>query len=175
MTTRKSIWILIGMIVIVAWVLGSVTQVGAQTYTVKCRETGHFPQVHRIEVGDVPDHILSVGETIAVRSCDDGSVATSGSKFTVELIKGSGKAQGYTLMTFEDGSTLWEKYQQTVAPDPNGKTVTGKGTYEYIKGTGRFEGIQGSGTITFKRLAPLPGAGVQFYTDSIGTYTLPSK
>ena len=174
MTKKKSIWILIGMVIIMAWLLGSVAQ-AAQTYTVKCRMTGHFPKVHSIEVGDVPDHILSVGETVAVYSCDDGSVATGGSKFTVDLIKGSGKAQGYTLMTFEDGSTQWSKYEQTITPDPNGKTSTGKGTYEYFKGTGRFEGIRGSGTFTFKRLAPLPGAGVQFYTDMTSTYTLPSK
>ena len=31
MATRKSLWILIGMIVIMAWLLGSVTQAGAQT------------------------------------------------------------------------------------------------------------------------------------------------
>ena len=64
MATKKSIniWILFGILIIAAWLLGSATQAGAQTYTVKCRETGHFPKVHVIEVGDVPGHILYVGE-----------------------------------------------------------------------------------------------------------------
>jgi hypothetical protein len=175
MATRKSMWILFGTLIIAGWILGSVTHGGAQTYTVKCRQTGHFPKTHIIEVGDVPGHILYVGETAAVQSCDDGSVATVSSKFMGDMTKGSGRAQGYTLATYEDGSTQWSKYQQTVTPDPNGKTATGEGTFENIKGTGRFEGIQGGGPFTFKRLVPMPGAGAQFYTDLTNTYTLPSK
>jgi len=58
MATRKSIWIMIGILITVAWPLGSATQADAQTYTVKYRTTGHYPQLHRIEVGDVPGHVL---------------------------------------------------------------------------------------------------------------------
>jgi hypothetical protein len=60
MATRKSIyiWILFGILIIAAWLLGSVTQAGAQSITLKCRETGHQPKVHVIEVGDVPSHIV---------------------------------------------------------------------------------------------------------------------
>ncbi len=175
MATRKSIWILIGMVVIMAWLLGSITQAGAQTYTMKCRETGYQPKVHVIEVGDVPGHTLGVGEQAGVLSCDDGSVATISDKFMGELTKGSGKAQSYWLATFEDGSTYWTKWQNTVTADPGGKTSSWEVTFEYIKGTGRFEGIKGSGTATGKRLTPQPGAGAQYYVDIIGTYTLPSR
>ena len=177
MATRKStnIWILFGILIIAAWILGSATQAGAQTYTVKCRETGHVPKMHIIEVADVPGHILLVGETATVLSCDDGSVATISGKFTADMTKGSGKNQGYGLVTYEDGSTKWYKFQNTVTPDPNGKTASWEGTMEYIKGTGRFEGIQGSGSITGKRLVSMPGAGAQFYADFAITYTLPSK
>jgi hypothetical protein len=175
MATKKSIWILFGILIIAAWLLGPATQAGAETYTVKCRQTGHFPKVHIIEVGDVPGHILFVGENASVWSCDDGSVATGGSKFMGEVTQGSGNAQGYTVATYEDGSTQWSRFQQTITPDPNGKTASWEGTAEYIKGTGRFEGIQGSFPWTGKRFAPLPGAGAQFYTDYTSTYTLPSK
>jgi hypothetical protein len=90
MAPKKSIWILIGTAVIMAWLFGSITQAGAQTYTVKCQESGHFPQVHRIEVGDVPGHLLVVGDMAGVRSCDDGSVATISYKFTTDMTKGVG-------------------------------------------------------------------------------------
>jgi len=175
MATKKSIWILIGMIVIMTWLFGSITHAGAQTYTLKCRETGHMPKVHVIEVGDVPGHIVLVGENAGVLSCDDGSIATTSTKWMTDMTKGSGKSQFYALFTYEDGSTTWTKGENTVTPDPYGKTAGWKGTFEYIKGTGRFEGIQGSASFTGKRLVLLPGAGAQFYADFAITYTLPSK
>jgi len=175
MAAKKSIWILIGILIIAAWLLGSVMQAGAQTYTMKCRESGHFPKMHIIEVGDVAGHILGVSEAAGVRSCDDGSVATNSHKIAFELTKGSGISHGYFLHTFEDGSTLWEKYQNTITPSPDGKTGRYEATFEYMRGTGRFEGIQGGGTFTGKRLAPTPGAAAQYLIDITGTYTLPSK
>ncbi len=56
-----------------------------QTYTMKCRVTGYTAKVHVIEVGDVPGHIIGVGEFPGVWSCDDGSVATSSTKGHVRL------------------------------------------------------------------------------------------
>ncbi len=175
--TKKSfnIWIIIGILIIAAWILGSVAQASAQTYTVKCRNSGHIPKMQIIEVGDVPGHIVVVAEGAGVYSCDDGSVATSSSKSMAEFTKGSGKCQSYEVFTFEDGSTYWTKSQFNITPAPNGKTGIWEGTFEYIKGTGRFEGIQGGGTLSGKRLAVLPGAGAQYYVDITGTYTLPSK
>ena len=176
MVPRKSIYIsILSILIIAAWLLGSFTQAGAQTYTLKCRATGHFPKLHIIEVGDVPGHTVFVGESAGVLSCDDGSVATFSSKFMGEVTKGSGKSQTYGLFTYEDGSTIWTKEENNITANPDGKTGRWEATFEYIKGTGRFEGIQGSGTYTGKRFAPVPGVGAQFYIDSTGTYTLPSK
>jgi hypothetical protein len=174
MAAKKSIYIWI-ILVIAVWLLGSVTQAWAQTYTLKCRETGYLSKVNAIEVGDVPDHILLVVELAGVCSCDDGSVGTISQKGMSELTKGSGKAHGYELITYEDGSAQWYKFQMTITPDPSGKTASWEGTMEYIKGTGRFEGIQGNGSYIGKRLASVPGAGAQYYFDSTVTYTLPSK
>jgi hypothetical protein len=176
MATRKSIWIMIGVLIIAAWALGSVTQAGAQTYTLKCRNTGYYPKMHIIEVGDVPGHTLYAGEIAGVQSCDDGSVATTSFKMKGEATKGGSKTQLYGLVTFEDGSTYWTKEENTGRVDPTGKSLRFEGMFEIIKGTGRFEGIQGSGTYTGKRLvAPVPGAGNQYYADFTATYTLPSK
>jgi hypothetical protein len=177
MGTRKSvyIWILFGILIIAAWLLGSVTQAGAQTYTMKCRVTMHLVTAHQIEVGDVPGHMLGVGDVAGVLSCDDGSIATTSMKAVSDYTRGSGKAYNYQLNTYEDGSTTWAKSQYTSTTDPGGKTGRMEGTFEYLKGTGRFEGIQGSGTFTGKRLAPVPGVGAQYYVDVTATYSLPSK
>jgi hypothetical protein len=177
MATKKSIhiWILFGILTIAAWLLGLATSAGAQTYTMKCRTTGYQPKVHIIEVGDLPGHVVGVGEQAGVMSCDDGRIATTSTKWKIDLTKGSGKAQFYELATYEDGSTTWVKGQNTVIPNPDGKTARWEGTSEFIKGTGRFEGIQGGTSFTGKRLVPLPGAGAQYLVDVTMTYTLPSK
>ncbi len=158
-----------------AWLLGSVTQAGAQTYTVKCRETGHFAQMNIIEVRDVPGHIVAVGESAGVSSCDDGSIATTSSKWMTDQTNGSGISQGYRLFTYEEGSTLWEKYQIIITAGQDGKTTNWEITGQLVKGTGRFEGIEGGTTSTGKRLARTPGAGAQYLRDVTMTYTLPSK
>jgi hypothetical protein len=177
MARRKSIniWVIISILTIAAWLLGFVTSAGAQTYTMKCRVTMHLVTAHPIEVGDVPGHLLGVGDVAGVLSCDDGSIATASMKAVSDYIKGSGKAYNYALYTYEDGSTTWAKSQYTSTTDPGGKTGSMEGTFEYLKGTGRFEGIQGGGTFTGKRLAPAPGVGAQFYVDLSSTYTVPSK
>jgi hypothetical protein len=174
MATRKSIWILIGMIVIMAWILGSVTQTGAQSFTMKARQTQHTTKAHIIEVGDVPGHILAAYEAAGLVFIENGEVATLSSRGMIDYTQGSGTAQGYNLHTYEDGSTTWSKWRGTATAAPGGKTST-EGTWEYVKGTGRFEGIQGAGTFIARRLAPVRGAGDQNYADITGTYTLPSK
>ncbi len=175
MHTRKSVWVLIGILVVSAWFLGSVTLAGAQTHTMKCRESGQQTKVNFIEVGDVPGHIIAVGEQTGVQSCDDGGVATTLSRWRTDLTKGNGKAYFYWLISYEDGSTIWSKGINNLTPNPDGKTTKWEGTFEYIKGTGRYEGIKGDGTFTGKRLASMPGAGAQYYYENTGTYTLPSK
>ncbi len=177
MATQKSIyiWILFGILIIRAWLLGSVTLARAQTYTLKCRTTGYALKANVIEVGDVHGHIVGVGEMAGVQSCDDGSVATTSGKWRTDLAKGNGKSHFYVLVTYEDGSTTCYKGINTVTANPDGKTARWEEEFEYIKGTGRFEGIQGSGSAIGKRLAPVVGAGVQFLEDITITYTLPSK
>jgi hypothetical protein len=72
-----------------------------QTYTMKCRETGHTAKVNVIEVDDVPGHIIGVGEFPGVWSCDDGSVAITSTKDMFDCVKGSGKIHAYNVATFD--------------------------------------------------------------------------
>ena len=53
--------------------------------TVKYRETGHLFNLHIIEVGDVPGHIVVVAEQAGVLSRDDGVVATTSNKFMADF------------------------------------------------------------------------------------------
>ena len=176
MATKKSIRILFAILIIAAWLLGSITEAGAQTYTMKCRETGHLPKVQFLEVGDVPGHLIGVAELAGVLSCDDGSVATTLNESFWDYIKGSGKAQAYWVAKYEDGSTIWLKFQVITTAAADGKTAEWESTTsEFIRGTGRFKGIQGEISHIGKRLAPLPGAGSQYYIDHVFTYTLPSR
>jgi hypothetical protein len=139
--------------------------------THKSRETGHMFNLQIIEVGDVPGHIILVAEQAGVISRDDGVVATSSVKIMADFTNGNGKAQGYAVSTFEDGSTVWVKFQSTVTANPGGGNRN-EGTAEIIKGTGQYEGIQGSMSLTGKTF---PGAVIQYLSDGIATYTLPSK
>jgi hypothetical protein len=166
---------MIGILIVAAWVLGSVTQAGAQTYTVNGRQAQHVTKAYVIEVGDVPGHKLFVFENPGLFFQDDGQVATVSVWTMADYTQGSGPAQGYSLYTYEDGSTYCTNWKLTATAAPDGKTTSWEGTYEYLKGTGRFKGMKGGGSFTGKRLASLPGAGAELYTDMAGTYTLPSK
>ena len=135
----------------------------------------HLVTAHQIEVSDVPGHLIGVGDVAGVMSCDDGSIATTSTKFMTDQTKGSGKAQYYWMVTYEDGATTWSKGINTLTSTPDGKTVRWEFTGEYIMGTGRFQGIKGSESGAGKRLTPTPGPGAQYYIDATSTYTLPSK
>jgi len=167
-------WRFLGILVVATWLLGSATQAGAETFTMKARQSHHNTKVHAIEVGDVPGHILIVWEQGGLAFIEGGQVTTASSKGMSDYTEGRGQFQGYNLYTFEDGSTIWSNVRGTATPAPDGKTTWYEGTFEYIKGTGRFEGIQGGGSFTGKRVGP-PVAGAEVYTDHTGTYTLPSR
>jgi len=121
-----------------------------------------------------PDHIIGIYDQTGLASFDTGEVASLKNPGTLDYIKGSGTIQGYTVLTFEDGSTMTTKYQGTTRPDSSGKGSRWESTWTYTQGTGRWAGIQGGGTSTGRRFVPF-GGGVQLYSDITGTYTLPSR
>jgi hypothetical protein len=151
----------------------AVSLAGAET--VKGRSVYHFLKIERIEVGDVPGHVIGVAEHRGLMSLDTGEVATHIGRLTLDYTNGSGTFQGYNLVTFEDGSTKIFKAQGRTTAQPSGVS-TFEAAYTYLKGTGRFEGIQGAGSFTGKRIAPLtPGASADCYLDFTETYTLPTR
>ena len=180
MATRKmkiTLWGFIGILVIAAWLLGSVTQTGAED--MKYRIVGQFAKAEILPVGDVEGHIFGMFEVRGL-NFTNGEVAIYSGWAMCDLIKGKGPCQGYYMNTYGDGSTTVSKNQFIGTLAPDGKTglyEDGKG--EYIKGTGRFEGIKGSMSFTGKRITPIsPGLKEtrgDFIVEGTATYTLPRK
>jgi hypothetical protein len=177
MAKKKSIWILIGMVVIMAWLLGSVIQAVAETKEV--RTVFQFSKLEFMPVGDVEGHIFYIAEVRGLAFVD-GEVAVYVGWAQGEGIKGIGPVYGYSKYIYQDGSTIVIKVQATVRVAPDGKTSLhedGKG--EITMGTGRFEGIKGSISYTGKRFTAIsPGLketrGDMIF-EEIWTYTLPCK
>jgi hypothetical protein len=172
MATKKSMWVLFGVLVTSFWALGSAIQAGAETLNYKVYS--YVTKGERVPIGDVEQHTMGFQTRKAFCVFENGEVATQNMVLYSDLIKGSGSSLLYSTLTFADGSTIIMKVQVTV------ETVAGssaaKMTREIIKGTGRFEGIKGTGTTKIKYLpVEKDEAGAKGYGEGTITYTLPSK
>jgi hypothetical protein len=175
MVTKRSIWLLFGILMISAWVLGSVMQ--GQAETMKCRTAGIVTKDETISVGYEEGHVLGLQITEGLAFFENGEIATFRSHLVYDrydrVVPGkSSQAIGYTIFTFEDGSTIVQRFQRLQGSD---KTLPAQVASELIKGTGRFEGIKGSVSGTSKRVPEVKGEAKRYVSDLIFTYTLPSK
>jgi len=169
-----TIWCLIGIFFIATWLLVSVTQAGAET--VKYRVTSYITKIDVIPVLDVKGHIVGVYERRGVAVSEDGEVAAYHTRGTFDYIKRNGPFQGYTQLTYKDGSTTMVRYQGTLTLPPGKKLPSLKGKGKYIKGTGRFQGIKGSVSFTGKYITPYSKETKgDISVDHTATYTLPSQ
>ena len=177
MNTKKSIIISISILVITAWLLGSVTQSVAETK--KYRSAAQFSKAEYMPIGDIEGHFFAMFEFRGVVFIDGEVAVITGWAFG-DFIKGVGPVLNYYKLVYEDGSTqvLKSKFTSKIAPD--GKTgVYEDGKGEFIMGTGRFAGIKGTDSYIGKRIMPIsPGlkeARGDFVIEGTQTYTLPSK
>ena len=168
MTTKKSLWVFFGILLISTWAFGSAIQAGAETMNYK--SYGYVTKAETVPIGDVDDHIITFTTRKSFIVFDHGEVATQCCVITGDRIKESGSSLRYSTMTFSDGSTIIIKEQVT-------RTETaGVSKGEIIKGTGRFKGIKG--TVTAKgRLLPIEKdeVGPKGIGEATITYTLFSK
>ena len=177
MATRKCTWILIGMVVIMTWLLGSVIQAGAETKEI--RIVSQFSRMDILPVGVVEGHIFYTAEVRGLVLVD-GEVAVYVGWAKGEILKGIGPYDGYVKHIHQDGSTIVYKFQADVKIAPDGKTSLHEDCKgEITMGTGRFEGIKGSVSYSGKRLTAIsPGLketrGDMIFEGTM-TYTLPSK
>ena len=174
MNAKKSIMIFIGLLVIMAWLLGSVTQAVAEAK--KWRYVGYFPKVEILPVGDVEGHYVAIFESRGLAFVDGEAAIASGVAYG-DFMKGAGLVTNYFNFVFEDGSTMESinRFKATIAPDmKTGLYEDGKG--EFIMGTGRFIGIKGSLSWAGKRLTGFTKETKgEFFIDGTMTYTVPSK
>jgi hypothetical protein len=175
MATKKSMWVLLGILVISAWILGSAIR--AEAETMKCRTAGVVTKDETLPVGYEEGHVLGLQITEGLAFFENGEIATFKSHLVYDrydkVAPGkSSQAIGYTIFTFEDGSTFVQRFQRLQGSD---MTLPAQVASELIKGTGRFEGIKGSASGTGKRAPEVKGEAKKYFSDTIFTYTLPTK
>jgi hypothetical protein len=175
MATRKSVWVLLGILVISAWILGSAIQAKAET--MKCRTAGVVTKDETLSVGYEEGHVLGLQITEGLAFFENGEIANIRSHLVYDrydqVVPGkSSQAIGYTIFTFEDGSTFVQRFQRLQGSD---MTLPAQVASELIKGTGRFEGIKGSASGTSKRAPEVKGEAKKYVSDMTFTYTLPTK
>jgi hypothetical protein len=132
MATKKSVWFLFGILMISAWVLGSVTQVGAVTLNYK--NYTYVTKAESFPVEDVDGHTVDFRTRRAFLVFEDGEVATQSSVIIGDTIKGSSSNLQYSTITFSDGSTIIMKRQVTMTGTAPGVFKSAKTTSEIIKG-----------------------------------------
>ena len=175
MGAKKSMWVLFGILATSAWILGSVMPGHAET--MKCRTAGVVTKDETLPVGYEEGHVLGLQITEGLAFFENGEIATFRSHLVYDrydrVVPGkSSQAIGYTIFTFEDGSTFVQRFQRLQGSD---KMIPAQVGSELIKGTGRFEGIKGSASGTSKRAPEVKGEAKRYVSDMTFTYTLPSK
>jgi hypothetical protein len=173
MATKKSMWVLFGILVISAWILGSVVQVGAET--MKCRTATTATTDQRIPVSDEEGHVLGLQILQGLAFFENGEIAKLRAHAIFDTTPGKGgQAITYMIYTFEDGSTIVVRSQRLMVADKPG-TFSAKMPGELIKGTGRFEGIKGTTSATGRNWLISKDEAVRVTNDITFTYTLPTK
>ena len=171
-----TIWGFVGILVIMAWLLMPVTQAAAETKTVKSKTTNYITKLEAIPVFDVKGHIIGVFERRGVSVSETGEVAAYLNRGTFDLTSGQGSVQGYSQITYKDGSTVVFNWQANVTLPPGEKLPLVKGEGKFIKGTGRFKGLKGTVSFTGRYITPYSKETKgDLYVEATSTYTLPSQ
>ncbi|NGP75121.1 hypothetical protein G3570_00640 [Balneolaceae bacterium YR4-1] len=125
-----------------------------------------------IDVGDVSGHSVMLLRAKGLAFLENGEVAEVTATEIIDDINGNATYWGYEILTFEDGSTVANKFEGNSTTSRDGKFVDFEGTFTYTQGTGRFAGIEGSGTHEGRNYA---SSGAGFYVNFEGTFTLSSN
>jgi hypothetical protein len=116
-----------------------------------------------MEVGDVPGHLLGVAQQTGLVFYSTGGIARKTATFTFDLMKGKGTFSAYSVITDQDGSTLFSKEAGIATPVDDGKKFVIESTFYCIGGTGRYEGFKGTGSVKGERIGELKTGGDAYY------------
>ena len=173
MATKKSMVVLLDILMISAWILGSTIQAGAET--LKGKSIATTTKNEDIQVNDAPGHILRLNIMEGLAFFENGEIVKVRSHSIIDATQGRvSEAISYNIWTFEDGSTVINRSQRSMVPDKSG-TLSARVISEFIKGTGRFEGIKGTGSATGKNFLASEGETARVFSDFTWIYTLPAK
>ncbi len=174
MATRNSVWVLMGILVISFWILGTAIQTGAETLNFKF--LNHVTRYEVFPAGDIEGHnvVISMREGAAIFA--NGELAWMKSTNYVDSVKaGPYTFDQYYVITFQDGSKI-ACHNKGAAEASLGMTASEKITGEIINGTGRFEGIKGTASAQIKFLPLEKGEPARKALGEVTfNYTLPSK
>lgn len=124
----------------------------------------HSVKTEKIDVGDIPGHIIGISQQSGLTFYTTGEIGTSTNNAYFDYVNGKGTFTSYRVHTFQDGSTLTVKSAGTATPVDGGKRTVFEGPAECIGGTGRFEGFKGTGTFKGERIGSLI-TGADAYID----------
>ena len=140
---------------------------------VEYQVSAYLVRVEFVPIPDVEKHSIGLYERRGVAIFNNGETAAYHSKGTWDHIDENGTWQGYSTLTFEDGSTIIAKGSGNISKE-SGKSSTLTGKSEYIKGTGKYEGIKGNLSFSGNSITPYndetKGDAIM---NAKGSYTLP--
>ena len=119
MATKKLIGVTFGILVISAWILGAVVQVGAET--LKGRNVLTTTKYEQISVSDEPGHVLAILIREGLAFFENGEIAKMRNHSILDTTPGKdSQAINYNIFTYEDGSTVVTRTQRLLVPDKSG-------------------------------------------------------
>ena len=149
-----------------------VAHVEAETMNFKL--VSKIEKAERVKVTEPEGVVIGVRDRKGLSIFDNGEIATTNCRGIFDTKKGF---QGYSSLSFEDGSTLVLSWKGPTSQSRSEKYWEYGIEVEFVEGTGRFKGIKGSGS--YKSKQPLwdddyKAKGITLYEFS-GSYNLSSQ
>jgi len=120
---------------------------------------------HKLDVGDVPDHIYWIGQGTCEATSSEGDLKEKNGTFTEfhDAWKAKFNFHGYYIANTDDGDKVSYTYEGSATPDTT-KPISNK--WKIVSGTGKHKGIKGSGTCAGK------AAGDAYDWECTGAYSM---
>ena len=156
------------------WVV--VSGVQAKEFTRVSKINSIITKMQVIPIPESPGRVIGFYERQGNVEYENGEKAKQILRCTFDMVRGVGPFQGYSYITFEDGSTFLAKIEGVMTKPDKGRLPAGHGTGNFVCGTGKFKGIEGN--ISFKATMLKPYGGENkgdALVEVKGTYILPNK
>ncbi len=121
---------------------------------------------HAMSVLDEAAHRLGIGAFKGLAIFPGGEVAAHRYEGWFDLKDGSGRFLGYARWQFDDGSTIWAKYDGTVRMMTSTNFRIEARLYD-ISGAGRFAGASGEGGFQGRRVESIESGGSTYLTGQL--------